>query len=72
MRKKKINLEEIQEIREPLINMYIRDKKSYREICNELGIDKHQLHNYLKLLDIPARKRGGNNPPRKKKMEEKE
>ena len=50
-----INLEEL---RESLINMYIRERKSYREICNDLKISKKTLHDYLKKLDIPARKRG--------------
>ena len=55
MAKEEVNLEEL---REWLINAYIKEQKPYWKICDELKISKRTLHIYLKKLDIPARKRG--------------
>ena len=53
-----INILNNDEIRNKLIDAYIRDNKTYREICADLGVDIKTLHIALKKYNIPARKRG--------------
>jgi len=58
----KINSEEISgddsKIREYLIEHYIKQKKTFEELSEELDIDLHDVHDLLKKHDIPARKAG--------------
>ena len=53
-----INSTNNEEIRNKLIDAYIRDNKTYREICADLGVNIKTLHKSLKKYNIPARKRG--------------
>ena len=51
-------LENISNIRDYLIEEYIRKKRTYEDICKELRIGKDSLHRMLKKYDIPPRKVG--------------
>lgn len=45
-------------IREYLIEHYIRQRKTFRDLCKELEISSDTLHRLLKKHDIPPRKVG--------------
>lgn len=46
------------DIKKYLIENYIEKRKTYRQLCEEIGISKRMLQLLLLKYDIPARKVG--------------